>query len=325
MNVATIGSGVIVDRMVEAMKLTDEFHVYCAYSRTLERAKEFANKHGMDTYYADLDEMLKDKNVDVVYVASPNSLHFIQSKKALLAKKHVICEKPFVPTFAQANELFELAEKNDVCIVEAITNIHLPNYRIVKENLSRCGKISFVQCNFSQYSSKYQKYKEHTQTNAFDPVFHGGALMDINVYNLHLVVGLFGEPLKYTYYKNVGYNGIDTSGIVIMEYPDFLVSCTGAKDSSSPNEVFIQGDLGTIIISGSSSGVCKDVYFDAPKKDQIGKKSVDEKEMIGIHQENHMVYECRDFIDVFKNKHHIKYDAYKKQTLSVVKMLEDLA
>ena len=325
MNVATIGSGVIVDRMIEAMRLDGRYHLYCVYSRTEKRAKEFANQHGIQKYYWDLEEMLKDENVDIVYVASPNSLHYKQSKLALEYKKHVITEKPFTPTLQECNELFEIARQNHVYIFEAITNIHLPNYKIVKENLSQCGSIKMVQCNFSQYSSKYQKYKDHIQTNAFDPAFNGGALMDINVYNLHFVTGLFGKPQSTQYIKNTGYNGIDTSGIVIMQYPDFIATCIGAKDSSSPNTVYVQGDQGTLMVIGASSGVCKEVYFDAPKKDQIGKKGVDTKEKISINQPNHMLYECQDFMDVMENKDENKYAAYKIQTQMVVELLEKLA
>ena len=170
MNVATIGSGVIVDRMIEAMRLDGRYNLYCVYSRTQERAKEFADKHGIQKYYTDMEEMLNDENVDIVYVASPNSLHYKQSKMALEHKKYVINEKPFTPTLKECNELFEIAKKNGVYIFEAITNVHLPNYQIIKENLSNCGNIKMVQCNFSQYSSKYQRYKDHIQTNAFLPI-----------------------------------------------------------------------------------------------------------------------------------------------------------
>ena len=269
--------------------------------------------------------MLGDENVDIVYVASPNSLHYKQSKMALEHKKHVINEKPFTPTLKECNELFEIAKKNGVYIFEAITNVHLPNYQIIKENLSNCGNIKMVQCNFSQYSSKYQRYKDHIQTNAFDPNFNGGALMDINVYNLHFVTGLFGKPKDVHYFKNVGYNGIDTSGIVIMEYPNFIATCTGAKDCSSPYTVYLQGDQGTLIVSGASSGVCKDVFFDVPKKDQIGKKAVDTKEKISIEQPNHMLYECKDFMDIILNKDDKAYTTYKEQTQMVVELLEKLS
>lgn len=325
MNVATIGSGVIVDRMIEAMRKEGRYDLYCVYSRTEKRVKEFADKHQIEKYYWDLDAMLEDENVDIVYVASPNSLHYEQCKKALEHGKHVINEKPFTPTLKECNELFELAKQNHVYIFEAITNIHLPNYNIVKKHVEDCGEIKMVQCNFSQYSSKYQKYKDHIQTNAFDPKFNGGALMDINVYNLHFVTGLFGKPVQAQYFKNVGYNGIDTSGTIILQYPDFIAVCTGAKDSSSTNTVYVQGDQGTLIVSGASSGVCKDVYFDSPKKDQIGKKSTDTKEKIGIDQDNHMVYECKDFMDVILNQEDEKYEQYTNQTKMVVELLEQLA
>lgn len=111
MNVATIGSGVIVDRMIEAMRLDGRYNLYCVYSRTQERAKEFADKHGIQKYYTDMEEMLNDENVDIVYVASPNSLHYKQSKMALEHKKYVINEKPFTPTLKECNELFEIAKR----------------------------------------------------------------------------------------------------------------------------------------------------------------------------------------------------------------------
>ena len=87
----------------------------------------------------------------------------------------------------------------------------------------------------------------------------------------------------------------------------------------------VQGDQGTLIVSGASSGVCKDVFFDAPKKDQIGKKAVDTKEKISIEQPNHMLYECKDFMDIILNKDDKAYTTYKEQTQMVVELLEKLS
>ena len=89
--------------------------------------------------------------------------------------------------------------------------------------------------------------------------------------------------------------------------------------------IYLQGDEGTLIVSGASSGVCKDVYFDAPKKDQIGKKAVETKEKISIEQPDHMLYECQDFMDVILNKDEEAYQAYKEQTQMVVELLEKLS
>ena len=114
MKVGTIGSGVIVDRMIEAMKMTQGIEVCAVYSRTLLRAQEFAQKHHISKYYDDLDKMLNDDDLDTIYVASPNGLHYSQSKQALLAGKHVICEKPFVPTVQEAIDLFTIAKEKEV-------------------------------------------------------------------------------------------------------------------------------------------------------------------------------------------------------------------
>ena len=321
--VATIGSGVIVDRMIQAIQSTNDMCVQAVYSRTMQKAQEFALKHHVETFYDDLDAMLADSQINTVYVASPNSLHYEQSKKALLAGKHVICEKPFCSRLAQAKELFALAEEKGVFIFEAITNIHTPNFKIIQDSLSRCGQVKMVQCNFSQFSSKYLDYKAHKQRNVFDLAFDGGALTDINVYNLHFVTGLFGMPTSCEYIANVGYNGIDTSGIVILKYEDMIAVCVGAKDCSSPNCAYIQGDEGTIRMDRASIGVCSHVDFIPPKGDGIGKKDANMFEELGIEQEFHMNYECEDFVSAIVNKEYDRYEQWKQQTLMVVSLLEE--
>ena len=67
MNVATIGSGVIVERMIEAMRLDGRYNLYCVYSRTKKRAKEFAEKHGIQKYYTDMEEMLNDIISELIF------------------------------------------------------------------------------------------------------------------------------------------------------------------------------------------------------------------------------------------------------------------
>ncbi|MCF0105614.1 MAG: Gfo/Idh/MocA family oxidoreductase [Holdemanella sp.] len=324
MKVGTIGSGVIVTRMIDALRNVEGNEVVACYSRTQKRADEFSKQYNIPKTYTDLDEMLKDDEIDTIYVASPNSLHFEQSKKALLAKKHVINEKPFTASIKQAKELFDIAKENGVYIFEAITTHYLPNYDVVKKNLDKVGEIKFIQINFSQYSSKYAKYKNHENPNVFNPAFKGGALMDINVYNLHFVTGIFGKPLSSTYIANQGYNGIDTSGIVILQYPDFIATCIGAKDSSSTNSAIIQGDKGYIRVYNSSTGVCKDVLYSPPVGDLIGIKGFkDPTEHIGIEQAfNHMVYEVKNFMDVIDNKNDVLYKKMCDQTLLVVEILE---
>lgn len=81
--------------------------------------------------------------------------------------------------------------------------------------------------------------------------------MDLNLYNVHFVVGLFGEPMLVSYHPNLYRNGIDTSGILLLEYPDFICQCTGAKDCAAPGSVQLIGDAGRILIEPGSSNCQK--------------------------------------------------------------------
>ena len=323
MKVATIGSGFIVDRMIEAMHIAGGIELIACYSRSEERAKEFCEKHNMKRYYTDLEEMLKDDEIDTVYVASPNSLHYPQSKMALMAKKNVINEKPFTPTLEESMDLFKTAKENGVYIFEAITNQFLPNYQIIKDNLDRVGDIKLIQCNYSQFSSRYNKYKDHIMTNAFDTEFNGGSIMDINVYCLHFVTGLFGRPEYTQYFANKGYNGIDTSGVVIFKYPNFIATCAGAKDSSSDIFALIQGDKGCLRVKGMSIGILPNVDFIPPSGEPINDKGAKTSVNLGIEQEQHMSYECREFVRILNEKDDEAYEKLCEHTNLVVEILEN--
>ncbi len=312
MKLGTIGSGFIVDRFLEAVNQIDEVECVAVYSRTQEKAEEFASKWKVSKAYSDLDAMLQDEEIDTIYVASPNSLHYAQSLKALLAKKNVICEKPFTTNVKQLDHLIETAKTNHVMLWEAITNIYTPNLNIVKDALSEVGKIRMITCNFSQFSSKYPAYISGKNPNVFNPEFSGGSIMDINLYNIHLTMYLFGKPLSYKYYPNIAENGIDTSGTMIMQYNGFIATLIGAKDSASNNYACIQGDEGTIVIDGASTGVCQDVTLTKIKQ---------ESETIGIHQNQHMTYELRAFEKMlttqdFETCHELL--DYSKEVLTVI-------
>lgn len=312
MKLGTIGSGFIVDRFLEAVNEIDEIECVAIYSRTQAKADAFASKWNVKKAYTNLDDMFNDEEIDTIYVASPNSLHYMQSLKALEAKKHVICEKPFTTNIAQLDHLIKVAKDNHVMLWEAITNIYTPNLNIVKDTLSEVGNIRMVTCNFSQFSSKYPAYKKGENPNVFNPEFSGGALMDINLYNIHLVMYLFGKPLAYTYYPNIAENGIDTSGTMIMHYDGFIATLIGAKDSASNNYACIQGDEGTIVIDGASTGVCKNVTLTKIKQ---------ESENIGITQNQHMTYELRAFEKMLEDQDFdtcYKMLDYSKEVLQVI-------
>ena len=208
-----------------------------------------------------------------MYIATPNSLHFEQAKAALLAGKHVLCEKPIVPTVAQLDELLSLAEERHLHLLEAITTIDHPNYGMAKLFAKEIGDIKTVSCTFCQYSSRYDAFMNGQTPPVFDPAYCGGALMDLNIYNIYFVVGIFGDPKAVHYYPNRHANGIDTSGILILEYPDFVCQCTAAKDSSAHNSVQIIGSDGNVLIEPGSSNCQKLVVTRKGKEPYISEIS----------------------------------------------------
>jgi len=258
MKLGIVGSGMIVGDLLSFIHDLPDIELIhiSGTKRSEEKIKDICEKHQFHRYSTSYDELLNDQEVDTVYVALPNHLHYEYTKQALLAQKNVILEKPLTSTIEEAKELKELAVEKHLFLWEAITNQYLPNYHKIKEILPTLGKIKIIECNFSQYSSRYNAFKEGHILPAFDYTKSGGALMDLNIYNIHFVIGLFGKPKDVHYYPNIEKH-IDTSGILILEYEDFKCVCIAAKDCKAPLSNHIQGDKGCINLSTPTSIIDK--------------------------------------------------------------------
>lgn len=310
MKLATIGTGMIVNKFLEAVNRVDEIECTAVYSRSEKKAKELANRFNVEKTYTDFDKMLEDPTIDVVYVASPNSLHFKQSKQIILAKKHVICEKPLTSTVSELEELLALANENNVFFFEAIIPMHLPNFHLIKEKIDNIGEVKMVFSNFLQYSSKMEAFKKGETPNVFNPKFSGGALMDLNIYNLHFVMGLFGKPLNASYHPTLAENGIDVAGTLVLTYPTFNALCSAAKNVQADNYATIYGEKGSIEVIKEVSAIQKfNVVLD--QTSTYNKQS----------EENGMVYEIVDFIRIINNKLMDEYQQLCDHSLSVYKVL----
>ena len=307
LNVATIGTGFIVDWFLQAVEQNEGIRCVAMYTRTKDHALDLASKYHIDTIYEDVSEMCLDKRIDAIYIASPNSLHYTYARIALQHGKHVICEKPFTSTLQEFDELKDYAKLHHLFLFEAIVTAHMPNYQIIKEQLPKLGTIRMVQCNFSQYSSRYDKFLAKETPNVFNPAFSGGALADINIYNLHFCIGLFGKPNAVHYYPTIQ-RGIDTSGCAILEYDGFQAICVGAKDSKSHCLAQIQGEKGYLFLDSETSR-CKSIkiFEDGEEKD------------ISVEQnEDALFYEVKEFTKIY---HDQDYDTcYQKLDYSRIVM-----
>lgn len=249
MKIGTIGSGFIVRTILSKVAVTEGIECAAVYSRKQETGRKLADEFGVSKVYTDLDELCSDSDLDFIYVASPNSLHYAHVKKALEHGKNVMCEKPFVPTAAEADELIALAKEKDLYLIEMITTLYHPHFAWVKEHLPDIGKLQMVHATFCQYSSRYDTLLEGKQTNIFDPNFKTGCLMDINVYNIYLAVALLGKPDRVEYFAGLHENGIDIHGTAMLQYGDVVCQCIGAKDTMCDNSFLLLGDKGYIQIT----------------------------------------------------------------------------
>ncbi|MCI3028260.1 Gfo/Idh/MocA family oxidoreductase [Desemzia sp. C1] len=269
MKLAIIGSGMIVhDFLTMALDIPEiQLEMIVGTNRSSDKMQLLKDTYGIRQVSTSYEDCLNDQRIDTVYIALPNHLHFSFAKQAILNKRNVICEKPFTLNLAEMKELRELALANNVMLLEAITNQYLTNYKRIKEAISTIGAIKIIECNYSQYSSRYDAFKKGDVLPAFNPKMGGGALMDINIYNIHFVTGIFGEPQKVSYLANVE-KGIDTSGILSLDYGDKKAVCIGAKDSTAPIRTIIQGDKGAVIIEGPTSTIDRFTVIDHQNKSE---------------------------------------------------------
>lgn len=299
MNLGIVGAGMIVKDFLSFTHELPEIKLEAIVARNIENLKNLQSMHNIKEIFTDLDECLSSPSIDTIYVAVPNNLHYSVAKKALEAGKNVICEKPFTLDYHETVELFELAESKNLILIEAITNQYLPNYLEIKENLSQIGNIRLVECNFSQLSSRYEAFKKGIIAPVFDKNQGGWVLGDLNIYNIHFVVGLFGAPKNSEYYPNI-VREVDTSGILILEYDEFKVVCIAAKDTYNNSYANIQGDKGLIKVIGTLNEVPNYI---------IKNNEVEMKVNKNIHK-HRMYSEFKKFIDVINNN---DFDFMKKQ------------
>lgn len=255
MKIGTIGSGFIVRTILSKVAVTEGIECAAVYSRTYETGRKLADDYGVDKVYTDIDALCSDPELDFIYIASPNSLHYTHVKAALEHGKNVLCEKPFVPTAAEAQELIALAKEKNLFLFEMITTLYHPHFAWIKEHMQEVGDLQMISATYCQYSSRYDTLKEGKQTNIFDPNFKTGCLMDINVYNVYLVAALLGRPDRVEYFAGKFENGIDTHGTVLLQYGDVICQCTGAKDTMCENSVQIMGDKGFIHVTPAAGNL----------------------------------------------------------------------
>ncbi len=314
MRYGVIGTGWIAKSFIDGARLICNSEFAAVYSRTSESGNRFAAENKIEKVYTDINEFANG-DFDAVYIASPNRLHYEQSKLMLQSGKHVICEKPITVEPEELEELQALADEKGLIYVEAIMYMFNPARDLLKEAIGRIGKITSVHFDFSQLSSKYPAYKRGELPNIFNPALATGCLMDLGIYCVYPALDLFGMPNKITACAHFMESGADGSGTAGLLYDDKLVTFTYSKlgQDRIGNQIF--GDEGTIKIESISKLINMSVVAN----------NGDESEIIGdVAKERLMGYEAQGFERFIANPSDEYYQVTKQRALQVSRVMKQI-
>lgn len=248
MRFGVIGTNFITDRLLAAGSLIPEFEATAVGSRNEESGRAFANKYGIEHVFTDFEEMAESGLIDAVYVATPNYCHAKISNLFMRHGIHVLCEKAFAGNLSEVNGMIRTAEVHNVLLMEAIKNIYMPSFSVLKGELGRLGTLRRAVFQMNRYSSRYDLYLQGKRPNTFDVSLANGAIMDMGVYNLQLAVALFGRPEKVTATGVLLEEGlgVDAISTVILGYSGFECVCMTSKVHSTHLQSEIGGELGSV-------------------------------------------------------------------------------
>jgi len=283
-----VGTNWITERLLEAAAQVEGFKLTAVYSRTEEKANAFADKYDVEHRFTDLEELAASDVIDAVYIATPNTVHAEQAELFLSNGKHVLCEKPLAANSAEVRSIIDTAREHQVLLMEAMKSTLVPQFKMVQENLHKIGPVRKIVAGYSQYSSRYDKYKEGIVLNAFKPELANGALMDLGVYCLYPLITLFGAPNRVQSQAMMLESGVDGQGSVLLDYDgmDAIVTYSKISNSHLPSE--IMGELGSIIIDKIGSPEHAEIRYNDGTVEQL------------TVEQNHpaMYYEVEEFVNL---------------------------
>ena len=248
MKFAVIGTFWLAENLINAIKCTPGAEYIAQYSRDITRAEEFAERNGGARCFDSLEALSVDKDIDAVYIASPNMTHYAYSKLFLEAGKSVFCEKPITVTASEFDELCAIADKKGVIYAEAMMSYHLPQLQSIKDKLAESGDVVSARLDFSQRSSKLERAKDGEKISSFEKGSCGGALMDLGIYCIYLALELFGYPKKAVASAHFWKSGADIADSVILNYDGFdaVLTFTKLAESAARSEIICRE--GTITV-----------------------------------------------------------------------------
>lgn len=251
LNWGILGTGWIAHEMGEALNRVHG-EIYAVCDTTLEKAQKYAQEFNVTKAYGSADEMIKDENIDIVYIATPHNLHYQFLIQSLKAGKHVFCEKAITVNSNQLEEAVAIAKEKNLVICDGVTLFHMPLFKKLKEivDSGAIGKVKMVQVNFGSC-------KEYDVNNRFfSKELAGGALLDIGVYATSFArYFMSSKPNTVLTTANYFETGVDeTSGIILRNPESEMAVIALTMRAKQPKRGVVAGEKGYIEVSNYPRG-----------------------------------------------------------------------
>ena len=280
---AVLGAGGIAGYFCEAVSLIDGVSVCAVASKSAERAESFAARYGLPRAYASYARMLEEEKPDCAYIAVTNDAHAELVRLCLGYGIPVLCEKAFVPTRREAEELFALAREKNLFLMEAQWARFTPAVRKAKEWLEagRVGKARMLEARLG-----FSAARDH-QNRFFNPALGGGAALDIMVYTYELTQFMLGDPERAQIAARFWETGVDAEEVVLLTYPDCIAVLETSILTRLEQNMVIYGEEGRIVLDGLHQS--KSVRILDPSGALV-------EEFIDTRTQNGLVYEIEETV-----------------------------
>lgn len=288
-NWGIIGLGEIAHQFASGFS-QEQSRLVAVASRTLSKAKEFAEEYDIPTPYGSYEELLADSTIDIIYVAVPNKQHHSHIMQALNAGKHVLCEKAITMNSAELLEAMALAEKKGLILAEAMTIFNMPLYDELRSliDTGRLGKLKMIQAPFGSY-------KEPDPNNRFfNPDLAGGALLDIGTYAVSFARWFLTEqPVVQASVMEPFSTGVDEQSITILQNPkNEMAAVTLSFQSKAPKVGVVSFENAYITVNEYPRADRAELHFNDGTKETI----------ISGSSAQALNYEIQTMIDVIEKK-----------------------
>ena len=285
--VGIIGAGWIAEKMAAALAPLEDYCVYAIASRSIDKAKSFAERWGVEKAYGSYEEMVADKDVDLVYIATPHSHHFPHAMLAVNAGKPVLVEKAFTANAAQAEELIAAARAKGLFITEAIWTRYMPLSHKVREIMESgmIGKPRLLTATLS--------YMMEFKERILRPDLCGGALLDLGVYALNFARMYFGTDIVKTVSNcHVGPTGVDLQECISLSFADGkMANLQAGTLCLNDRQGIINGTEGYIRVDNINCPEVVEVY----RNYELVERHVKPDDMVNGYE--YQVVECRRCIE----------------------------